>query len=158
MFRSFWFYFNAIPVAFSILFFSINLTTGSASGYLVSKYVDSQIKDKGLVEVEKLSESYRNLEGKLGQRKEELIKELEKEYNENAFADVPESPDAYKLNLPEGDYNDEQKNQIEQDMAPFGFINDGMDDTSFVDEDGDRWFTDEYGDKGGGMDYMWNYR
>ena len=25
MFRSFWFYFNAIPVAFSILFFSINL-------------------------------------------------------------------------------------------------------------------------------------
>ena len=53
---------------------------------------------------------------------------------------------------------EEQKNQIEQDMAPFGFINDGMDDTSFVDEDGDRWFTDEYGDKGGGMDYMWNYR
>jgi len=32
------------------IFFSINLTTGSASGYLVSKYVDSQIKDKGLVE------------------------------------------------------------------------------------------------------------
>ena len=25
MFRSFWFYFNAVPVAFSILFFSINL-------------------------------------------------------------------------------------------------------------------------------------
>ena len=25
MFRNFWFYFNAIPVAFSILFFSINL-------------------------------------------------------------------------------------------------------------------------------------
>ena len=25
MFKSFWFYFNAIPVAFSILFFSINL-------------------------------------------------------------------------------------------------------------------------------------
>jgi hypothetical protein len=42
-------------------------------------------------------------------------------------------------------------------MAPFGFINDGLDDTSFVDADGDRWFTDEYGDKGGGMDYMWNY-
>jgi hypothetical protein len=53
---------------------------------------------------------------------------------------------------------EEQKNQIEQDMAPFGFVNDGMDDSSFVDEDGDRWFTDEYGDKGGGMDYMWNYR
>ena len=52
---------------------------------------------------------------------------------------------------------EEQKNQIEQDMAPFGFINDGLDDNSFVDEEGDRWFTDEYGDKGGGMDYMWNY-
>ena len=52
---------------------------------------------------------------------------------------------------------EEQKNQIEQDMAPFGFINDGLDDNSFVDEDGDRWYTDEYGDKGGGMDYMWNY-
>jgi hypothetical protein len=52
----------------------------------------------------------------------------------------------------------EQKNQIEQDMAPFGFINDGLDDSTFVDDDGDRWFTDEYGDKGGGMDYMWNYR
>ena len=53
---------------------------------------------------------------------------------------------------------DEQKNQIEQDMAPFGFMTDGMDDSSFVVDDGDRWFTDEYGDKGGGMDYMWNYR
>ena len=53
---------------------------------------------------------------------------------------------------------EEQKNQIEQDMAPFGFMTDGMDDSSFVDDDGDRWFTDEYGDKGGGMDYMWNYR
>ena len=52
---------------------------------------------------------------------------------------------------------DEQKNQIEQDMAPFGFMDDGLDNNSFV-EDGDRWFTDEYGDKGGGMDYMWNYR
>jgi len=53
---------------------------------------------------------------------------------------------------------DEQKNQIEQDMAPFGFMDDGMSNESFVDNDGDRWFTDEYGDKGGGMDYMWNYR
>ena len=52
---------------------------------------------------------------------------------------------------------DEQKNQIEQDMAPFGFITDGMDEESFVDKDGDRWHTDEYGDKGGGMNYMWDY-
>ena len=48
---------------------------------------------------------------------------------------------------------EEQKNQIEQDMSPFGFISDGMDDDSFVDGDGDRWFTDEYGDRS----YMWDY-
>ena len=54
---------------------------------------------------------------------------------------------------------EEQKNQIEQDMAPFGFMNDGLDETSFVDNEGDRWSTtDEYGTTGGGMDYMWNYR
>ena len=54
---------------------------------------------------------------------------------------------------------EEQKNQIEQDMAPFGFMSDGLEDMeSFVDAEGDRWHTDEYGDKGGGMDYMWNYR
>ena len=48
---------------------------------------------------------------------------------------------------------EEQKNQIEQDMAPFGFMSDGLDDESFVDDDGDRWFTDEYGDRS----YMWEY-
>ena len=48
---------------------------------------------------------------------------------------------------------DEQKNQIEQDMAPFGFMSDGLDDTSFVDGDGDRWNVDEYGDRS----YMWEY-
>jgi hypothetical protein len=49
---------------------------------------------------------------------------------------------------------EEQRNQIEQDMAPFGFINDGLDDESFVDKDGDLWHTDEYGDRS----YMWDYR
>jgi hypothetical protein len=49
---------------------------------------------------------------------------------------------------------EEQKNQIEQDMAPFGFINDGLDEATFVDDDGDRWYTDEYGD----MSHMWDYR
>jgi hypothetical protein len=39
-------------------------------------------------------------------------------------------------------------------MAPFGFIVDGLDSNSFVDGDGDRWFTDEYGD----MSYMWEYK
>ena len=42
---------------------------------------------------------------------------------------------------------EEQKNQIEQDMAPFGFMQDGLnDEQSFVDVDGDRWNLDEYGD------------
>ena len=54
---------------------------------------------------------------------------------------------------------EEQKNQIEQDMAPFGFLNDGLDEGTFVDADGDRWSTaDEYGQTAGGMDYMWNWR
>jgi len=58
---------------------------------------------------------------------------------------------------------EEQKNQIEQDMAPFGFISDGFDDGDFVDKDGDRWTKagngnetwnlDEYGDRS----YMWDY-
>ena len=53
---------------------------------------------------------------------------------------------------------EEQKNQIEQDMAPFGFIDDGLDNSSFVDSDGDRWSVanDPYGNTAGGMDYMWN--
>ena len=42
---------------------------------------------------------------------------------------------------------EEQKNQIEQDMAPFGFIADGLDDDSFVDKNGERWYADEYGDR-----------
>ena len=48
----------------------------------------------------------------------------------------------------------EQKEQIEADMAPFGFIDDGMDEETFVDKDGDRWHTDEYGDRS----YMWEFR
>lgn len=50
---------------------------------------------------------------------------------------------------------EEQKEQIEQDMSPFGFITDGIDEEkTFVDNNGDRWFTDEYGD----VSYMWEYR
>ena len=48
---------------------------------------------------------------------------------------------------------EEQKNQIEQDMAPFGFILDGLDDNVFTDSNGDTWHTDEYGDRS----YMWDY-
>ena len=62
---------------------------------------------------------------------------------------------------------EEQKNQLEQDMAPFGFIVDGTDEDQFVDKEGDRWFidngsmdtstnwnADEYGDRS----YNWEYR
>jgi hypothetical protein len=66
---------------------------------------------------------------------------------------------------------EEQKNQIEQDMSPFGFIVDGLDDSEVtIDSNtGDRWMfatqdnqmqtaeiwnVDEYGDKS----YMWEYR
>jgi hypothetical protein len=66
---------------------------------------------------------------------------------------------------------DEQKNQIEQDMSPFGFVVDGLDDmTVTIDKaTGDRWMyassvsennsmevwnLDEYGD----MSHMWEYR
>ena len=49
---------------------------------------------------------------------------------------------------------DDQRDQIEADMAPFGFISDGVnEETSFVDTDGDRWHVDEYGDRS----YMWDY-
>ena len=60
---------------------------------------------------------------------------------------------------------EEQKNQIEQDMAPFGFIVDGLGDENIVDTDGTvwsadmndsdaRWNVDEYGDRS----FMWEYR
>jgi hypothetical protein len=66
---------------------------------------------------------------------------------------------------------EEQKNQIEQDMSPFGFISDGLEDMHVIIDDGtgDRWIStsnnnennflevwnvDEYGDRS----YMWEYR
>ena len=61
---------------------------------------------------------------------------------------------------------EEQKNQIEQDMAPFGFIVDGLEDETIVDESGsvwtidmneenqEKWKLDEYGDRS----YMWDYK
>ena len=68
---------------------------------------------------------------------------------------------------------EEQKNQIEQDMSPFGFIMDGLEDDTIVDAEGDTWKldngsleldrlagtpgdfnADEYGDR----TYMWEYR
>ena len=49
---------------------------------------------------------------------------------------------------------EEQRNQIEQDMAPFGFIDDGLGDDTYIDGDGNLW---EYGDKQEEVGYMWNY-
>lgn len=50
---------------------------------------------------------------------------------------------------------EEQKNQIEQDMSPFGFISDGLDGfNGEVDSNGDIWKVDEYGD----MSYMWEFQ
>lgn len=68
----------------------------------------------------------------------------------------------------------EQKDQIDQDMSPFGFINDGVntnDEVIIEKETGDLWLivdeknilpmevwnVDEYGDMSNGFDYMWNY-
>ena len=49
---------------------------------------------------------------------------------------------------------DEQKNQIEQDMAPFGFMVDGLEEDTFMDAQGETWSTvDEYGDRS----FMWEY-
>ncbi len=50
---------------------------------------------------------------------------------------------------------EEQKNAIEQDMAPFGFVMDGLEDDLELDtSDGENWKkADEYGDRS----YMWEY-
>ena len=49
---------------------------------------------------------------------------------------------------------DDQRESIEQDMSPFGFIDDGMDDEYVADAQGDLWKVAEYGDKS----YMWEFR
>ena len=61
---------------------------------------------------------------------------------------------------------EERKNEIEQDMAPFGFIDDGLEDETIVDDKGNiwtvdmnekdpnKWRLDEYGD----MASLWEYR
>jgi hypothetical protein len=49
---------------------------------------------------------------------------------------------------------EEQEEQIEADMSPFGFISTGLESgPSFTDSDGDTWHFDEYGDRS----YMWDY-
>ena len=46
MFRSFWFYFNSIPVLFSVLFFSINLLILWSSDYVAPRFEDAVIACK----------------------------------------------------------------------------------------------------------------
>tara|TARA_B100001250_G_scaffold275988_1_gene238447 strand:- start:1248 stop:2900 length:1653 start_codon:yes stop_codon:yes gene_type:complete len=41
---------------------------------------------------------------------------------------------------------DDQRDAIEQDMAPFGLINDGLEDDHIIDAQGERWEIAEYGD------------
>ena len=63
---------------------------------------------------------------------------------------------------------EEQKNQIDQDMAPFGFIDTGIDEDVQVDSEGiclvhyTRWYwgsySDSYPSEYGDMNYMWEYR
>jgi hypothetical protein len=47
---------------------------------------------------------------------------------------------------------EDQKDQIEQDMAPFGFIDDGLGDDTFISDDS-VW----YGQSQEEVSYMWNY-
>lgn len=49
---------------------------------------------------------------------------------------------------------EEQKNQIEQDMSPFGFIVTGLEGDEGIVTDGSLW---EYGDTQEDVSYMWNY-
>tara|TARA_B100000035_G_scaffold239639_1_gene207942 strand:+ start:802 stop:2466 length:1665 start_codon:yes stop_codon:yes gene_type:complete len=52
---------------------------------------------------------------------------------------------------------DERKNEIEQDMAPFGFMDNGLEEETFTDENGDVWSVDEYGTKQYAVEYMMPY-
>lgn len=52
---------------------------------------------------------------------------------------------------------DERSNEIEQDMAPFGFVDNGLDNETVVDEDGNVWEVDEYGSKQYAVEYMMPY-
>lgn len=50
---------------------------------------------------------------------------------------------------------EEQREAIEADMSPFGFIDDGLSEQqTFVDDVGDIWHLDEYGDRA----FMWEYQ
>jgi len=52
----------------------------------------------------------------------------------------------------------EQKEAIEADMAPFGFMDDGLGDEVIVDPEGQVWHTDETVGDYGDMSFMWDYK
>ncbi|AOV60476.1 terminase large subunit [Synechococcus phage S-CAM9] len=55
---------------------------------------------------------------------------------------------------------EDQRDQIEQDMAPFGFISDGLDDDAVTDQDGTIWRKTDLDDVNstyGDMSFMWEY-
>ena len=52
---------------------------------------------------------------------------------------------------------EENKNLMEQDMAPFGFIVSSDEEETIVDKDGNVWNVDEYGTKQYEVDYMMPY-
>ena len=47
-----------------------------------------------------------------------------------------------------------KETKIEQDMAPFGFVDDGLGEDTFIDGEGNLW---EYGSSEVDVEYMWNY-
>ena len=49
---------------------------------------------------------------------------------------------------------EDQREAIEEDMAPFGFMDDGLGEEYFADAQGDVWQVAEYGD----TSYMWEWR
>ena len=53
---------------------------------------------------------------------------------------------------------EDQRDNIEQDMAPFGFISDGMDDEVIVDAQGERWEVAEKLSEYGDRSYMWEFQ
>ena len=55
---------------------------------------------------------------------------------------------------------EDQRDQIEQDMAPFGFISDGLEDDMITDDDGTVWRKtdlDDINSTYGDMSFMWEY-
>ena len=51
----------------------------------------------------------------------------------------------------------EQKEAIEADMAPFGFVSDGLEDDTFVDPEGQTWTNAQTVGEYGDMSHMWEY-